>query len=213
MSLTISTGRADLLGWGDIGREIRAGGTRACVSKLAYILENLSQIASGQYSSAASALSLLPTAGALITAPTKEMWVLLKLIPMAGILSMFLSLGGSIMPTDVRDYDLNKPFTYGGMIAQRERADAFERAQEEKTLLEDANNVQSTRASRFASLVRTRTLTHTGNGRSMWIGLGMGLQAWLISGMLVAMYFAQSGAIIPWMCEVSAAARLPGRAH
>ena len=43
------------------------------------------QASQAEYSGAAGALSLLPTAGALIGPPAAEMWIVFKLVPIAGV--------------------------------------------------------------------------------------------------------------------------------
>ncbi|KAL8789305.1 MAG: hypothetical protein Q9213_001228 [Squamulea squamosa] len=52
-----------------------------------------------------------PTIGALLGAPTTEIWRLLTVIPLGGGLAMFLSFGGAILPVCVEDYqkDLGSP--------------------------------------------------------------------------------------------------------
>ncbi|KAL9013160.1 MAG: hypothetical protein Q9173_002134 [Seirophora scorigena] len=66
------------------------------------------------------ALAPLPTAGALIGAPSKELWVVYNLMPIAGVLSMMLSLGGNIVPTDASGYEMKVPrFSYRGLVATR----------------------------------------------------------------------------------------------
>jgi hypothetical protein len=44
------------------------------------------------------------------------MWVVYKLMPVAGVLSMFLSLGAVLTPSNVGDYDPRTPFSYGGIM-------------------------------------------------------------------------------------------------
>lgn len=104
--------------WTARGKSIRAGGTKdQCLANLTWALMNLGQANQAEYGGAAGALSLLPTAGALIGAPAAEMWIIFKLAPVAGVLSMFLSLGGTITPSSASDYDLQKGLSYGGMMA------------------------------------------------------------------------------------------------
>ncbi|KAH7144096.1 hypothetical protein B0J13DRAFT_595692 [Dactylonectria estremocensis] len=91
-------GRLDFDNWVNRGMTMRKGDSRA------------------EYNGAAGALSLLPTAGALLGAPTREMWIVYKLVPLAGLLSMFLSLSGSITPSNVGEYDPAEPFSYSGFM-------------------------------------------------------------------------------------------------
>jgi hypothetical protein len=80
---------------------------------LSWVIEALGALSAAEYNGAAGALSLLPTAGALIGALTKELWVVYKLMPLAGVLTMFLSLGGTITPSQAGDYDPKASFSYG----------------------------------------------------------------------------------------------------
>lgn len=50
-------------------------------------------------------LALLPTIGALLGAPTSEIWRLLTVVPFGGVLAMTLSFGGAILPVRVEDYE------------------------------------------------------------------------------------------------------------
>jgi len=110
--------------WMARGKLIRSGSgpnaTEYCLGNLSLALSSLGSLNGAEYGGAAGALSLLPTAGALIGSPTKELWVVYKLMPLAGLLSMFLSLGGTMVPTQAGAYDPKVSFTYGGMIATPE---------------------------------------------------------------------------------------------
>ncbi|KAJ8108579.1 hypothetical protein ONZ43_g6382 [Nemania bipapillata] len=102
--------------WIDRGVKIRSGNSLySCLANLTVALGQVGDLNNAEYNGAAGAMSLLPTAGALLGAPTREMWIVYKLVPIAGILSMFLSLGGSITPSNVGDYE-DEPFSFGGFI-------------------------------------------------------------------------------------------------
>ena len=64
---------------------------RECLDNGSWALQNSSQLDAADHSVASGAFTLLPTAGALIGAPTRKMWIVYKLIPVADILRMFLS--------------------------------------------------------------------------------------------------------------------------
>ena len=84
--------------WRLRGLEIRSGENRAqCFGNLSLALSEIGSLYQAGSSGASGGLTLLPTAGALIGAPAKELWVLFKLVPVAGFLSMLLSLGGNIV--------------------------------------------------------------------------------------------------------------------
>ena len=69
-----------------------------CVGNLSVALRQVGAAYEASSNGSTALLTLLPTAGALIGAPTKELWVLWNLVPIAGIFSIALSLGGNIVP-------------------------------------------------------------------------------------------------------------------
>ena len=69
-------------------------GPDECWGNSSYALGRISNLDAAEYSGAARALALLPTAGALIGAPAKDMWYICKLMSIAGIFTMLLGLGG-----------------------------------------------------------------------------------------------------------------------
>ena len=77
---------------------------KVCYATLEATLKNLAQLRLAEYSGAAGVLALLPTIGALLGAPTTEIWRLLTVIPFGGGLAMTLSFGGAILPVRVEDY-------------------------------------------------------------------------------------------------------------
>jgi len=112
-----ATGWFNIKWWVDRGMLIRSGKEDLeCLGNLSWAVSNLGALSAGEYSGAAGTLALLPTAGALIGAPSAELWVIFQLFPIAGLLTMFLSIGGTITPTSARDYDLRN-MSYGGMIS------------------------------------------------------------------------------------------------
>jgi hypothetical protein len=103
--------------WVERARVIRRGGSNyQCLANLAAALEQVGQLTNAEYGGAAGALSLLPTAGAHLGAPSKEMWIVYKLVPLAGILSMLLSLGATIWPDNTSNFDPEKTTLYGGLM-------------------------------------------------------------------------------------------------
>ena len=96
---------------------IRSSGSReSCVGNLSVALADVGAAYSAGAQGASTLLSLMPTAGALIGAPAKELW-LYKLVPLAGVLSMVISLGGNIVPMEVNQYERVDAFNYQGFIA------------------------------------------------------------------------------------------------
>lgn len=76
-----------------------------CYESFDLTLENFDAIRKAEYTGAASVLALLPTIGALLGAPTSEIWRLLTVVPFGGGLAMTLSFGGAILPVRVEDYE------------------------------------------------------------------------------------------------------------
>lgn len=69
--------------------------------------KNLDEVRKAEYAAATSVLVLLPTIGALLGAPTAEIWRLFTIIPFGGFLAMTMSFGGAIIPVRVKDYETN----------------------------------------------------------------------------------------------------------
>ena len=108
---------------------------------------------------------MLPTAGALIGTPVTELWVLYKLMPLAGIVSMVLSLGGNLVPTDINDYErVAADFNYSGMIASRPDEPRPTRFEEEveHDVDDDDLKIESNDAKEFANLVASRARDTSG---------------------------------------------------
>ncbi|KAL8992891.1 MAG: hypothetical protein Q9169_006756 [Polycauliona sp. 2 TL-2023] len=76
-----------------------------CYQTLEATLASINLLRMGEYTGAASVLALLPTIGALLGAPTTEIWRLLTVVPFGGGLAMLLSFGGAILPVRVEDYE------------------------------------------------------------------------------------------------------------
>ncbi|RAQ99494.1 hypothetical protein DDE82_008225 [Stemphylium lycopersici] len=86
---------------------VRHGGRdNYCYSSLNQILEHeLNEVRKGEYAGAAGVMALLPTIGALLGAPTNEIWRLMAMVPFGGALAMAMSFGGAILPVNVKDYE------------------------------------------------------------------------------------------------------------
>ena len=152
------------------------------------------QMASAQASS--GALTLLPTAGALIGAPSKELWVVYKLMPVAGVLSMMLSLGGNIVPTDASGYEMKVPrFSYGGLIATRAKEEDVEEA-------ENISRTDQQDSQIFADTVERRSKDFRGGQSFSRVWVGVFLQLFWIAIVMIACWLAGSGGILYWYCTV-----------
>jgi hypothetical protein len=170
----------------------RTGNPAFCIGNLSVALSDVGSAYAASANGASTLLTLIPTAGALIGAPAKELWVLYKLMPIAGVLSMLLSLGGNIVPMDLNDYETVEQFSYAGMIPTADsKADgvAFQ-------------PVGETEAERFASQVYLRALDARGARRTLAIWGGIALQLFWLACILMACWFLGSGSIIVWWCTV-----------
>jgi hypothetical protein len=80
-SLLAASGNNGWNWWIQRASQIRSGGNREyCVGNLSITLSGLGAAYQASASGATTLLTMLPTAGALIGAPSKELWVLYKLI-------------------------------------------------------------------------------------------------------------------------------------
>lgn len=191
--------RIDLFSWREwsaTAASIRTGTNRlTCNQNLSAALSATGSLAGATYNAASGALTLLPTAGALIGSPTKELWVVYKLMPVAGILSMLLSLGGNIVPSNARDYELNPAtFSYGGMIATQHDEHEAEELEVRSAGLQGAQA--------FAARVKARSQDYRGGTKYIRVWYGVILQCALIGILLGACWFTQSGSVLVWWCKV-----------
>ncbi|KAI1127133.1 hypothetical protein F5Y10DRAFT_293119 [Nemania abortiva] len=205
-------GGFDFYNWINRGMTIRGGDSvYSCLANLTAALELVGQLNQAEYNGAAGALSLLPTAGALLGAPTREMWILYKLVPISGIFSMFLSLGGSITPSNVGDYDPNKPFSFGGFVptipvetSRRPKSRVTDPgdARNTDTLDDDNGFAEEDDIRRFAREIKERAEDDGGGSIFLRVWFAMGLQVGLVVALLIPMYYAQRGAVVTWWCRV-----------
>lgn len=168
-----------------------------CMVNLNALLSTIGPLEMASTNGSSGALTLLPTAGALIGAPTKELWVVYKLMPVAGVLSMLLSLGGNIVPTEASDYEMKAPrFSYGGLIATRCKEEDTEEPEEGPKAGEPESQV-------FADMVERGAKDPRGGQRFARVWCGMVLQFFWIAVVMTTCWFVGSGSILIWWCKVS----------
>lgn len=166
-----------------------------CYNTLLGVLSNLNQLRAAEYNGAAGVLALLPTIGALLGAPTNEIWRLLTIVPFGGVLAMFLSFGGAILPVRVEDYEpaLNKELQSDTSFSLRKKrglAKTSSAKQADETELVTQNLLrQITRKMHSPDSVRFKKT-------DIWLGFfGMFL---LFGGSQAAMSVVEQGAVLPW---------------
>lgn len=210
-------GELDFNNWASRGMAIRTGDSiHECLGNLTAALDMVGKLNEFECAGTSGALSLLPTAGALLGAPTRELWIVYKLAPLAGLLSLLLSLGGSITPSNFGDYDPDEPFSHGGFmptnaVTATGRAPRSRRASVGRRGGDDDDGEQQQKhlegrsgARKFAEEVRRRADDDSGAGTYLRIWSAMGVQVCLVVAILIPMYYAQRGSVITWWCRVSA---------
>ncbi|KAF2428630.1 hypothetical protein EJ08DRAFT_322086 [Tothia fuscella] len=177
--------------WRLRANRIRSGNRVECLGNLSLALAQISPVYQAEAGGASGALTLLPTAGALIGAPAKELWVLYKLVPIAGLLSMLLSLGGNIVPQTIAEYEKDV-FSYGGMIASGGGANP---------VFEASLSAATAGPTEFAEIVRRRAYNDYGSSKRWIAFVGITAQICWITLLLVACYLTQAGSILVWWCQ------------
>lgn len=192
------TGPFEWSSWNRRADDIRHNATREqCMIELNALLATIAPLDMASATGSSGALTLLPTAGALIGAPSKELWVVYKLMPVAGVLSMMLSLGGNIVPTEASGYQMKAPrFSYGGLVASRSNENDAEEPDDLQTTDEPDSQV-------FANMVERRAKDPRGGQRFVRVWYGIILQLCWIGVVMTACWFAGSGSILVWWCKVS----------
>lgn len=166
-----------------------------CWENLRVSLDNLDKLRDGEYAGAASVLALLPTIGALLGAPTSEIWRLLAVVPFGGGLAMTLSFGGAILPVRAEEYenDLNR-----NKIAI-ERSDAsrvkgYRQSEDaQKEIYADLDQVLE----KILARMRQNESQQLAKGH-LWVGLMVMIV--LSAGAQAAMIVVEQGGVIGWYC-------------
>lgn len=221
--------RFSIITWVNRGICIRSDNNVAiCYGSFVTALNNLDPIRTAEYAGAASVLALLPTIGALLGAPTSEIWRLLTVVPFGGGLAMTLSFGGAILPVRVEDYE-------SALKSQKvnvERSDAsrvqgFRQSEDAQT--KTPGGLDQAKAETHEGLDQAKTETHGGLDQAkteklrslnpkvrqilermrqdesqqlakgpLWMGL-LGMLV-LSVGAQAAMIVVEQGGVIPWWC-------------
>ena len=187
-----------ILDWLDRGLCIRRIQDNAgCYTVLQGVLNNLNQLRQAEYSGAAGVLALLPTIGALLGAPAPEIWKTMCLYPIGGILTIFLSFGGAIMPVNVSDYEevmTKKESTTGSVVSFRQEASGS---------VEHAAASVDQKLRRLFNRIKARVVDrHAANisPQRTWVPWGVLWMCLLLFMAQFGMAIVEQGSVIPWWC-------------
>lgn len=172
-----------------------------CYRTLDHILKDgLNEIRKSEYAGAAGVMALLPTIGALLGAPTNEIWRLMTMVPFGGVLATAMSFGGAILPRSVKDYESD----FMKQEINTSRPQGPGRTDSNTPFIDNPSPGDT------AMMKRGRRLMHQVEKRLrpteykpiptkyIWSGLiGMII---LLAGSHVAMGIVEQGAILPWWC-------------
>lgn len=165
-----------------------------CYTTLEATIHNLNALRAGEYNGAAGVLALLPTIGALLGAPTTEIWRLLTVVPFGGLLAMALSFGGAILPVRVEDYenDLGRDkITLGSIVSLRAKKG---KAKEDTEETEEKLNQL---VGRILARMGQDESQRLPKGHLSFGLLGMVL---LFVGAQASMIVVEQGGVLPWWC-------------
>ncbi|GIZ46185.1 hypothetical protein CKM354_000932300 [Cercospora kikuchii] len=187
-----SQARFKMTHWMDRGICIRAEGrSPICYQTLLAALSNLNELRRAEYSGSAGVLALLPTIGALLGAPTNEVWTLLTILPFGGILAMALSFGGAIMPVRIEDYEhamKKRNIAIGSIVSFR-----MITGDSDISIQQKLDQLEEKVSTRIACAKRMRP----SNG---FLSLGLLGMILLFIGSQAAVTVLEQCGIIPWWC-------------
>ncbi|KAL8688028.1 MAG: hypothetical protein Q9224_004991 [Gallowayella concinna] len=163
----------------------------ACYQTLEATLKNLNFLRVGEYTGAASVLALLPTIGALLGAPTTEIWRLLTVVPFGGGLAMLLSFGGAILPVRVEDY--GKDLSSHKVSFRAKAAKGHQHQHIDDETYAELDSV----VKHIEARMRQDQTMRLPKGH-LWIGL-LAMVA-LFFGAQAAMTITEQGGVLPWWC-------------
>ena len=179
--------------WIRRGINLRQGGNDGlCYDSLIATLNSIINIRLAEYSGSAGVLSLLPTIGALLGAPTNEIWRLWTVVPFGGVLTMLLSFGGAILPIKIEDYE--RDIAKGnGLIGSIVSFRASTGSVQQDTLEKKKKKLRKALRKRMAQKIPRPSLF-----KPLAFGL-MGMTS-LLAGAHGAMGVVEQGGILPWYC-------------
>jgi len=203
-SIYFGPGNLQLQQWAARAQKIRHNTNQAyCAGNLSMALEGAGAAYQASASGSTTLLTLLPTVGALVGPPAKELWVLYKLVPLAGFLSSVLALGGSIVPNQVSEYASLEDFSYNGMLSANAIDGMMKRRPSGRTWSDQSDVDPQQVANHFADQVYARAMDSRGSAKTWKVALGIfGLVACILlicSACAILSYVS----IVVWWCRVS----------
>jgi hypothetical protein len=189
--------------WVKRGTCIRGDNDFDCYHNVQYMLQNgLNDLRKAEYAGAAGVLALLPTIGALLGAPTNEIWRLLTLVPFGGVIAMFLSFGGAILPVRIQDYEMD--FSKRRQARTTTIGDIDDHDGEEHLDYdsEDVRDNKKLKKERLERIVRRRLQQNESQHIPLqYISFGLTGMILFLFAAQVAMAIIEQGAIVAWWCD------------
>lgn len=186
----------DIVWWVSRGICVKSDNVEhVCYVSLNIVQNHLDSLREGEYAGAANVLALLPTIGALLGAPTSEIWRLLTVVPFGGGLAMTLSFGGAILPVRVEDYenDLNRhkvAIERRGIFRAKQPRNSEDGEEEMYAGLDQV-------LEKILVRMRQDESQQLAKGH-LWVGL-LGMIV-IFVGSQAAMIVVEQGGVIPWWC-------------
>lgn len=172
--------------WISRGVCVRRVSSGNCYASLQAVLEQLIALRQAEYSGATTLLTLLPTVGVLLGAPTTEIWMMLMIVPFGGWLTMLVSFGGSMMPTRIEDY---ATASGGRTVVIRDGTTGLS----EVDFATKRQEIEDTIRRRL-SVVNPQSIPKVG------IASGLGAVVLLWTGAQAAMAIIEAGAVLQFVC-------------
>lgn len=170
--------------------------TEDCYLRLQNVLTTkLNGIRTAEYAGAAGVLALLPTIGALLGAPTNEIWRLLMMIPFGGLIATACSFGGAILPVKVKDYESDfMKRNINGKLRSSDSTLALPEDIEEDMIKQRADILLARIEGKLQSELREKVPV-------IYILVGITGMLILLGSAQVAMIVVELGAVLPWWCQ------------
>ncbi|MCJ1266332.1 hypothetical protein MMC22_006215 [Lobaria immixta] len=192
----LANSQFSIYSWVSRGICVRSGNDeQLCWKSLIHSLEHLDEIRKGEDAGAASVLALLPTIGALLGAPTSEIWRLLTVVPFGGGLAMTLSFGGAILPVRAEEYenDLNR----NKIAIERSVASRVKGSTQSEIAQKEIDGGLDQVMERILARMRQDESQQLAKGH-LWVGL-VGMIVFS-AGAQAAMAVVEQGGVIGWWC-------------